>query len=124
MQSLGPFDVEDEMPPPTAIVGRRDNVSNLRVLQSSGLSTNAHRSQRESVALAKKSIYFSAPMTHKNVPQRSTGDAVRAAFDPEDHPLKPPKQSVSEQQTETNVVPIHGLRIWQNLVSYVHLTLR
>ncbi|PSS35406.1 hypothetical protein PHLCEN_2v1561 [Hermanssonia centrifuga] len=95
----GPLDVDGERPAPSSIVGRRDN--------------------RESIALLKKSIYHSAPVTHKNVPKRSTADAMMAAFDPDDSPVKPPKQS--EQQTESNILPMHGLRIWQSLVTYVSL---
>ncbi|KAF7798891.1 hypothetical protein EIP86_010119 [Pleurotus ostreatoroseus] len=83
-----------------------------------GLARLLISSQRESIALAKKNIYFTAPVTHKRVPKRSTGDAVKAAFDPDDHPLKPPPQSVSEQQTESHAIPgMHGLHIWQSLVS-------
>ena len=73
--------------------------------------------QRESIALVKKCIYYTAPATHKNVPKRSASDALRAAFDREDNPVKPPKQSVSEQQTESNVLPMHGLHMWQNLIT-------
>ncbi|KAH8106038.1 alpha/beta-hydrolase [Cristinia sonorae] len=94
----GPFDIDGEQPPPSAIAGRRDT--------------------REAVALMKKMIYHTAPVTHKTVPKVKTSDAVRAAFDPEDHPTKAPKQSVSEQQTYARIVPFHGLRMWQGLVSY------
>ncbi|THH31314.1 hypothetical protein EUX98_g2870 [Antrodiella citrinella] len=94
----GPFDIEGEQPPPSAIVGRRDT--------------------RESVALMKMMIYHSAPTTHKTVPKIKTSDAIRAAFDPQDHPTKAPQQSVSEQQIYARMLPIHGVRIWQSLVSY------
>lgn len=94
----GPFDIEGEQPPPSAIAGRRDTP--------------------EAVALMKKVIYHSAPITHKTVPKIKTSDAVRAAFDPADHPTKAPKQSVSEQQTYARMLPFHGVRIWQSLVAY------
>ena len=76
------------------------------------------RLQSEAVALLKKSIYHNAPATHHTVPKLKTSDAVRAAFDPHDHPLKAPQQSVSEQQVHTQFIPMHGLRIWQSLVEY------
>lgn len=53
------------------------------------------------------------------VPHIKTIDAIRAAFDPHDHPTKAPKQSVSEQQTYTHIIPFHGLRIWDTLVGCV-----
>ncbi|KAI0772028.1 alpha/beta-hydrolase [Trametes elegans] len=92
----GPLDLKDENPPPSAIAGRRDT--------------------SEAVALLKKSIYHNAPATHRTVPKLKTSDAVRAAFDPHDHPIKPPQQSVSEQQIRAQFIPMHGLRIWQSLV--------
>ncbi|KAI0356462.1 alpha/beta-hydrolase [Trametes cingulata] len=92
----GPLDLNDEKPPPSAIAGRRDT--------------------SEAVALLKKTIYHNAPATHRTVPKLKTSDAVRAAFDPHDHPIKPPQQSVSEQQVHTHFIPVHGLRMWQSLV--------
>ncbi|KAI0751533.1 alpha/beta-hydrolase [Daedaleopsis nitida] len=92
----GPLDLKDENPPPSAIVGRRDTL--------------------EAVALLKRTVYHSAPVTHPRVPKIKTSDAFRAAFDPHDHPIKPPQQSVSEQQVHTQFIPVHGLRIWQSLV--------
>ncbi|RDX53666.1 alpha/beta-hydrolase [Lentinus brumalis] len=92
----GPFDLKEERPPPTAIAGRRDTA--------------------EAVALLKKALYYSAPVTHHRLGKIKTSDAVRAVFDHHDHPLKPPRQSVSEQQVHTQVIPIHGLRMWQSLV--------
>ncbi|KAI0637973.1 alpha/beta-hydrolase [Trametes polyzona] len=92
----GPLDLKDENPPPSAIAGRRDT--------------------SEAVALLKKTIYHNAPATHKTVPKLKTSDAVRAALDPHDHPIKPPQQSVSEQQVHTQFIPMHGLRMWQSLV--------
>ena len=74
--------------------------------------------QHEAVALLKKTLYHSAPVTHRKVPKLRTSDALRAAFDPHDHPLKAPQQSVSEQQVHTQFIPMHGLRIWQSLVEY------
>ena len=67
----------------------------------------------------RKCIYYSAPRTHKVIPKRTTGEAIQAALYPDDNPIKPPKQSVSEQQTESNIFPMHGLRMWQSLVECV-----
>ncbi|THV08365.1 alpha/beta-hydrolase [Dendrothele bispora CBS 962.96] len=94
----GPLDLDDENPPLSAIAKRRDTL--------------------EALALLKKSIYHSAPVTHATVPKLKPSDAVRAAFDPHDDPTRPPKQSVSEQQRKANIIPMHGLRIWNVLVSY------
>ncbi|KAI0677037.1 alpha/beta-hydrolase [Trametes maxima] len=92
----GPLDLKDENPPASAIAGRRDT--------------------SEAVALLKKTIYHNAPATHRTVPKLRTSDAVRAAFDPHDHPIKPPQQSVSEQQVHPQFVPMHGLRMWQSII--------
>ena len=46
-------------------------------------------------------------------------DVIKATFDPSDHPVKPPPQSVSEQQVKANIIPMHGLRIWDFLVGYM-----
>ncbi|KAF8969460.1 hypothetical protein BDZ97DRAFT_1653726 [Flammula alnicola] len=94
----GPLDLENERPPATAIAGRHDT--------------------QEAVALLKKSIYYTAPVTHLTVPKLKAVDAVRAAFNPHDDPNKPPTQSASEQQVKTNLVPIHGLRVWDDIVRY------
>ncbi|ESK94434.1 putative lipase esterase from carbohydrate esterase family ce10 [Moniliophthora roreri MCA 2997] len=94
----GPLDLDDEQPPPSAICHRRDTP--------------------EALALLKKSIYHSAPVTHRVVPKLKPADAVRAAFDPHDDPMRPPKQSVSEQQVKTHIIPMHGLKIWDALVGY------
>ena len=74
--------------------------------------------QREAVALLKTTIYHSVPVSHRKVPKLKTSDAVRAALDPHDHPIKGPQQSISEQEMHTRVFPMHGLRIWQSLVEY------
>lgn len=94
----GPLDIADENPPPSAIAGRRDTT--------------------EAVALLKKSIYHTAPVTHRMIPKLKTSDAIRAAFDKDDHPTQAPQQSVSEQQIHPHGMPIHGVRIWQSLVTY------
>ncbi|KAL1739354.1 hypothetical protein HDZ31DRAFT_77657, partial [Schizophyllum fasciatum] len=72
----------------------------------------------ESLALLRKTIYHTAPQTHITIPRMKTMQVIRAAFDPHDDPLQPPKQSVSEQQTKTHIIPMHGLRIWDTLLSY------
>lgn len=45
-------------------------------------------------------------------------DAVLAVFDPINAPFRPPRQSVSEQQAHTGMQCIHGMRMWQSIVSY------
>ncbi|KAK7061901.1 alpha beta-hydrolase [Favolaschia claudopus] len=96
----GPLDLDDENPPPSAIAKRRDTP--------------------DALALLKKHIYHTAPATHRIVPKLKLGDAIRAAFDPNDDPNKPPKQSVAEAQVSTSLVPesLHGMRIWDVLVGY------
>lgn len=93
----GPLDLVDEEPPPTAIAARRDT--------------------REALALLKKSIYHTAPATHKTIPRVKTVDVILAAFDPNDAPFRHPRQSVSEQQVRTGMRYIHGMRMWQSIVS-------
>ncbi|TFK22340.1 lipase/esterase [Coprinopsis marcescibilis] len=96
----GPLDLQDERPPPSAIAGRRDN--------------------RDSLALLRQSIYYSAPVTHKTVPRWTSKDTIRAAIDPHDDTTTPPKQSVAEQQVSAApVTPLNGLRMWNNLLTYV-----
>lgn len=73
--------------------------------------------QAEAVALLKKNVYHTAPATHKMVPKLKTSDVVRGAFEEHDHPRDPPPQSVSEQQVYQPSTPMHGLRIWQSLVT-------
>ncbi|KAF7355480.1 AB hydrolase superfamily protein C4A8.06c [Mycena sanguinolenta] len=96
----GPLDLDDERPPPTAIAKRRDTP--------------------DALALLKKHIYHTAPTTHRIVPKLKLSDAVRAAFDPNDDPNKPPKQSVSEAQVRSSLIPdsLHGMKIWDVLVGY------
>ncbi|KAJ7284012.1 Alpha/Beta hydrolase protein [Mycena rebaudengoi] len=95
----GPLDLDDERPPPTAIAKRRDTP--------------------EALALLRKHIYHTAPKTHRTIPKLKFADAVKAAFDPDDDPTKAPKQSVSEQQVRSNLIPgLHGLKIWDVLVGY------
>ncbi|KII94934.1 hypothetical protein PLICRDRAFT_33764 [Plicaturopsis crispa FD-325 SS-3] len=94
----GPLDLAEENPPPTSIAKRRDT--------------------KESLALLKSSIYHSVPVTHKTVPKLKTIDAIRAAFDPDDDPMKPPRHSASEQQTQSHLIPMHGLRVWDALLGY------
>lgn len=96
----GPLDLEHEKPPATAIAKRHDTP--------------------EALALLKKHIYHTAPITHRTVPKMKLSDAVWAAFDPHDDPNHPPKQSVSEAQVRNSFVPdaLHGLRIWDVIVGY------
>lgn len=72
--------------------------------------------QQEALALLKKHIYHSPPLTHKNVPKLKISDAIKAAFDPNDDPVKAPRQSVSEEQTKVQMPLMHGLRIWDGLL--------
>ncbi|KAF9028446.1 alpha/beta-hydrolase [Hymenopellis radicata] len=94
----GPLDLENESPPPSSIAKRRDT--------------------KEALALLKKSIYHTAPITHETVPRLKTSDVIRAAFDSDDDPVRPPRQSVSEQQVRTHIIPMHGLRIWDVLIGH------
>ncbi|KAE9410143.1 alpha/beta-hydrolase [Gymnopus androsaceus JB14] len=95
----GPLDLDDERPPPSAIAKRRDTT--------------------EALALLKMAIYHSAPVTHRTVPKLKAIDAVKAAFDPHDDPMRPPKQSVSEQQVRSQIIPgMHGLRLWDAILGY------
>ena len=75
--------------------------------------------QPEALALLRKCVYHTAPATHSTVPKRKTLDVIKATFDPTDHPTRPPPQSVSEQQVRANVIPVHGLRIWDLLVGHM-----
>jgi hypothetical protein len=76
-------------------------------------------SQPEAVALLKKSIYHTAPRTHKTVPKMGIIGVVAATLDPKDDPNRPPQQSVSEQQVQANIIPVHGLRVWDGLLRQV-----
>lgn len=78
--------------------------------------------QPDSLALLKNTTYHSAPVTTRFVPQRRTADAVKAVFDPEDSPTKPPQQSASEQQRFVESSPMHGLKIWASLMTCVSST--
>nr|GAT59993.1 lipase/esterase [Mycena chlorophos] len=93
----GPLDLEDESPPPSAIAKRTDTI--------------------EALALLKKHIYHTAPATHRTIPKLKLSDAVKAAFDPNDDPSKPPKQSAAEAQVHTSM-GLHGMRIWDVLLGY------
>lgn len=44
-------------------------------------------------------------------------EVIKATFDPSDHPVHPPPQS--EQQVKANIIPMHGLRVWDFLVGYM-----
>jgi hypothetical protein len=55
------------------------------------------------------------------MPKLKATDVIRAAFDPHDDPNRPPRQSVSEQQVKTYIIPVHGLKIWDVLVGQVLL---
>ncbi|TFK71796.1 alpha/beta-hydrolase [Pluteus cervinus] len=94
----GPLDLAGETPPPTAIAGRRDS--------------------RDALALLKKLIYHTPPITHNTIPRLKAADTLKAAFDPHDDPVRPPQQSASEQQVHARLWPMHGLRIWDGLVGY------
>ncbi|KAH8113227.1 lipase/esterase [Phellopilus nigrolimitatus] len=94
----GPLDLDNEHPPSSAIVGRRDTP--------------------EALALLKKTLYHTAPRTVERMPERRAMDIIRAALDPEDDPYAPPRQSVSEQQYVSEIVPIHGLNLWASIMRY------
>ena len=46
-------------------------------------------------------------------------ERIKATLNPSDHPTNPPQQSASEQQVKANVIPMHGLRIWDAIVGYM-----
>jgi len=46
-------------------------------------------------------------------------DVIKATLNPSDHPDKPPSQSASEEQVRANIIPMHGLRIWDVIVGYM-----
>jgi hypothetical protein len=78
--------------------------------------------QPEALALLKKSIFYTAPSTHRTIPRRKLGAQIRSAFNPHDRVLHPPKQSASEQQQSTG--PMHGLQMWSGIVKYISHTSR
>ncbi|KZT29342.1 alpha/beta-hydrolase [Neolentinus lepideus HHB14362 ss-1] len=92
----GPLDLEYESPPPSAICKRRDTP--------------------EALALLKKSIYYTAPATHRTIPNLKMSQTIRAVFDTNDHTTQPPQQSGSEQQRMRHA-PIHGISIWTGLLT-------
>ncbi|EIN10888.1 alpha/beta-hydrolase [Punctularia strigosozonata HHB-11173 SS5] len=92
----GPLDLEGENVPPSAICNRRDTP--------------------ESSALLKKTIYHTAPVTHRTIPRVPKRDLISSALDPHDRVGKPPRQSASEQQQTEN--PLHGISMWDSLVGY------
>jgi len=46
-------------------------------------------------------------------------ERIRATLNPSDNPANPPPQSASEQQVKANIIPMHGLRIWDVIVGYM-----
>ncbi|KAJ7068464.1 alpha beta-hydrolase [Mycena amicta] len=93
----GPLDLADESPPASAIAKRLDTP--------------------EALALLKQHIYHTAPATHRTIPKLKLADAVKAAFDPNDDPNRPPKQSVAEAQVRNNL-GFNGMRVWDVLLGY------
>jgi hypothetical protein len=117
---MGRWTLGGENPPPSAIAGRRDTVSRIiRFALCYRVYLNPHSLPRqpEALALLRKCVYHTAPVTHNTVPKRKTMEVIRATFDPSDHPVNPPPQS--EQQVKANIIPMHGLRIWDFLVGYM-----
>jgi len=96
---FGPLDLDDENPPPSAIAKRRDTA--------------------EAIALLRKSVYHTAPVTHNTVPKRKAMEVIKATLNPSDQGNNPPPQSVSEQQVRARIIPMHGLRIWDAIVGYM-----
>lgn len=68
--------------------------------------------------MLKNSIYHAAPVTHLTIPKFKKIDTVRAAFDVNDNPNRPSKQYAAEEQVRATAGPMHGLRIWDDLVRY------
>ncbi|KAF5333486.1 hypothetical protein D9611_002644 [Ephemerocybe angulata] len=96
----GPLDLKDEKPPGSAIAARRDTP--------------------EALALLRKTIYHTAPVTHQTVPRMKASDAFRATMDPHDNPNAPPRQSVAEEQVDrSQIAALNGLRIWEKILGYL-----
>ena len=112
----GPFDLQNERPPETAISGRRDTVRRRLSSQRPKQILTSLYLKPEAVALLKMHIYYTAPVTHLTVPKLKQTDAVRAAFDQQGDPTKPPQQSVSEEQVKAHFMPTHGLRMWDGIL--------
>lgn len=109
----GPLDLDGERTPPSAICNRTDTV---RGLLSPPLHTH-DVPQPEAIALLKKSIFFTAPVTHRTIPRRKYGTKIRAALNPYDRVARAPKQSASEEQQSRR--PMHGLAMWGGIIKYV-----
>jgi hypothetical protein len=111
----GPLDLDNENVPPSAIANRRDTVCGFFCCHRCFcLSLSV---QPEALALLKKTIYNTAPVTHQTVPKMKTSDIIRATFDPNDDQNQHPQQSVSEQQVRKQIFPgLHGLRMWDSLL--------
>ncbi|KAF9453039.1 alpha/beta-hydrolase [Macrolepiota fuliginosa MF-IS2] len=92
----GPLDLDDETPPPSAIAKRRDTP--------------------EALALLKKHIYFTAPITHQSIPRTPYREPVCIPSPHHNESNRPPRQSVSEQQKRAHVFPVHKLCLWGKLV--------
>lgn len=99
------FDLGSETPPPSAVAGRRDNVSVTCLLYM------AEALQPDSFVLFQAALYRAykaAPPEVKHV----TRPLVRPRYDV---PRRFPHQSPSEQQL-VPVNPLHGLAIWSDLM--------
>jgi hypothetical protein len=74
----------------------------------------------EAVALLKKNIYYTAPVTHITVPKLKHTDIIKSTFNSNDDPAKPPHQSVSEEQVKIHFISIQGLKMWDGILRYAH----
>jgi hypothetical protein len=109
----GPFDMQDERPPATAIAGRRDTVCRCLSSQRLRQMLTSLSLKPEAVVLLKKHIYHTAPVTHLTVPKLKRTNVVRAAFDPNGGD---PNQLLSEEQVRRHFIPMHGLRMWNGIL--------
>jgi hypothetical protein len=110
----GPLDLDSERAPPSAICKRVDTV---RPQCSSHAYAHLETTQPEALALLKKSIFYTAPVTHRTIPRRKLGSKIRSALDPHDRVSRAPKQSASEEQQTK--LSLHGLTMWSGIVKYV-----
>jgi hypothetical protein len=112
----GPLDLAGECVPPSAICKRRDTVRRVLLSNSDVPVLMLLGVQPEALALLKKSIFWTAPVTHRTIPRSKFSTRVRAALDPNDRVAKAPKQSASEEQQSSR--PMHGLQMWSGIVGY------
>ena len=105
--SFGPLDLEGEVPPPSAIAGRRDTLDSLELLRQS-LHMRAHRLKgpSESTAVGAKVSFGSNRAGLRGKTRVKLREKAGGNW----------KQSTAERQVETKAN--HGLRIWGGAMNY------